>query len=162
MANICFESFEEKFNELSTNEKVAIFNNHCFNQNDPDSAFSEFDDEFFENSFSSKIDVARAIHFGTISSWNDEYIRFNGYGNLESYNEIQVLEEISDNIESIYNDEESWRDFIDDDNDYVCPECGHVFEQGEWDFNYDSALLDFVCPECGWSGNENMIQESEE
>ena len=45
---------------------------------------------------------------------------------------------------------------------YVCPNCGHVFEQGEWDFNYDTALLDFCCPECDWEGNETMLEDENE
>lgn len=49
-----------------------------------------------------------------------------------------------------------------DEPTYVCPDCGHVFKQGEYDYNYDTALLDFVCPECGWEGNENYIEHEEE
>ena len=39
-------------------------------------------------------------------------------------------------------------------NTYKCPECGHVFEQGESDYNYTTGHTDFVCPECDWEGNE--------
>lgn len=43
---------------------------------------------------------------------------------------------------------------------YICPECGRVFTQGDWNYNYDTALLDFECPDCDWSGTENdVIQE---
>ena len=45
---------------------------------------------------------------------------------------------------------------------YICPHCGHEFEQGEYDYNYDTALLDFVCPECGWEGNETQVEDLEE
>lgn len=45
---------------------------------------------------------------------------------------------------------------------YYCPECGHEFVQGEYDYNYDTAFLDFDCPECGWSGNENMVDTDED
>ena len=38
-----------------------------------------------------------------------------------------------------------------------CPHCGHCFEQGEMDYNYDTAHTDYVCPECGWEGNENQV-----
>ena len=40
---------------------------------------------------------------------------------------------------------------------YVCPECGHEFVQGEYNYNYDTALLDFECPECGWNGTDNVV-----
>ena len=43
-------------------------------------------------------------------------------------------------------------------NQYICPKCGHVFEQGEWNYNYDTGHLDFECPECDWSGTENGLK----
>ncbi len=47
-----------------------------------------------------------------------------------------------------------------DDDCYVCPNCGHVFVQGEMNYNYDFGTLDFECPECGWTGNENGVINS--
>ena len=44
---------------------------------------------------------------------------------------------------------------------YYCPECGHEFEQGEWNYNYDTANLDFECPMCGWYGTENEVEVDE-
>ena len=40
---------------------------------------------------------------------------------------------------------------------YFCPECGHEFVQGEYNYNYDTALLDFECPFCDWSGTDNNV-----
>lgn len=41
---------------------------------------------------------------------------------------------------------------------YICPNCGHKFEQGEYEYNYDSGKLIFDCPECGeWSGNDDDV-----
>lgn len=48
------------------------------------------------------------------------------------------------------------------ENNYYCPECGHKFEQGEWNYNYDYAVLDFECPCCGWSGTEYGVKTEEE
>jgi hypothetical protein len=42
-----------------------------------------------------------------------------------------------------------------------CPHCGHAFEQGEMDYNYDTAHTDYVCPECDWEGNETEVEEDE-
>lgn len=156
-----YGTFEEKFNDLSIGERIAIFNAYCSEHGDPDNEIHDFDDMFFETYFSNPIEAARATFFGDIQSWNDPYIRFNGYGNLESLSEYNAINEIDDYLEEIFEHPDAWEDYIedeDDDDEYVCPHCGHVFEQGEWDYNYDTALLDFKCPECDWEGNENELE----
>jgi DNA-directed RNA polymerase subunit RPC12/RpoP len=45
--------------------------------------------------------------------------------------------------------------------DYVCPECGHEFRQGEYGFDYDTALLYFRCPECEWEGSERDVADKD-
>lgn len=47
-----------------------------------------FDDEFFNTYFDDPYEAARAVFFGDIKNWNDDYIRFNAYRNLESTNTI--------------------------------------------------------------------------
>ena len=54
----------------------------------------EFTEVFFEESGMSAYDVARAVYFGNIKSWNDEYIGFNGYGNFETYSETDYESQI--------------------------------------------------------------------
>lgn len=61
----------------------------------------EFDDDFFDTYFESKEEVARATFFGTIQNWLDEYIRFNGYGNLESLNDYQYAKELEEGADDI-------------------------------------------------------------
>lgn len=56
----------------------------------------ENDDEFFNTFFSGKpMEVARAVQFGDYN-YNDEYVTFNGYGNLVSYTDYQVEELLKD------------------------------------------------------------------
>ena len=167
-----YEVFYEKFHELTASERIAIFNYYCYEHGDGDNAIHSFDEEFFETYFSDPMEAARATFFGEIQSWGDDYIRFNGYGNLESLNEYDALKEIEDYIVEIFEHEDTWDDYIEDEEDddeedgedgeYVCPQCGHVFEQGEWDYNYNTALLDFKCPDCDWEGNENDVEHKEE
>lgn len=55
---------------------------------DPDSQLFVFDDEFFNIFFADKpMEAARAASFGNLN-WSDDYIYFNGYGNLESTSDI--------------------------------------------------------------------------
>lgn len=61
----------------------------------------ENDEEFFEMFFTEdKMALVRAISFGEYN-YNDEYVRFNGYGNLETLNEYQLEEELKESIEEI-------------------------------------------------------------
>lgn len=64
--------------------------------------FYEFGDEFFNMFFDGKpIEAARAVFFGSIDSWGDEWIRFNGYGNLESLSDYEREQELLDNADDI-------------------------------------------------------------
>ena len=170
MAKISLEKFTEEFNNLSSNNKIAIYNVYCSEHGDTDKMLYDFDEEFFETAFGNDpIEAARATFFGNIQNWSDEYIRFNGYGNLESLSEYDAVEVAEDNVDDIYEYEDVWEYYIESEEDedededeeegaFICPKCGHVFKQGEYEYNYDTAKLDFVCPECDWEGNEHGVK----
>ena len=112
-----YETFEEKFKKLSMSERLSIFDTYCLEHGDPDDQIHSFDEEFFETYFSNPMDAARATFFGEIDSWSDEYIRFNGYGNLESMNEYEVSEKIDDYIDEIFDNPDTWELYIDNNDD---------------------------------------------
>ena len=59
------------------------------------------DDEFFDMFFEGKpAELARAIYYGDFN-YNDEYIKFNGYGNLKTYSEYGYEKLLKENIEEI-------------------------------------------------------------
>ena len=59
------------------------------------------DDEFFDMFFEGRpAEVARAIYYGDFN-YNDEYIKFNGYGNLETFSKYDYEELLEENIEEI-------------------------------------------------------------
>lgn len=59
------------------------------------------DEEFFDMFFENKpMEVARAIYYGDFN-YNDDYIKFNGYGNLETFSEYEYEELLKENIEEI-------------------------------------------------------------
>ena len=61
----------------------------------------ENDEEFFNMFFENKpAEVARAIYYGDFN-YNDNYIKFNGYGNLKTYSEYGYEKLLKENIEEI-------------------------------------------------------------
>ena len=61
----------------------------------------ENDEEFFNMFFEGKpAELARAIYYGDFN-YNDEYIKFNGYGNLETFSKYDYEELLEENIEEI-------------------------------------------------------------
>lgn len=63
--------------------------------------FYENDEDFFETYFQGKpMEAVRATHYGDYR-YNDDYVKFNGYGNLESMDDYKVIEEMQDQIDEI-------------------------------------------------------------
>ena len=61
----------------------------------------ENDEEFFNMFFENKpAEVARAIYYGDFN-YNDNYIKFNGYGNLKTYSEYGYEKLLKENIAEI-------------------------------------------------------------
>jgi len=61
----------------------------------------ENDEEFFNVYFEGRpMEAVRAAQYGEYS-YTDEYVRFNGYGNLESMSEYDYEEEMKDSIDDI-------------------------------------------------------------
>lgn len=104
-----YEKFVDLFNELDTPAKIEIFNHYC-EINRSDDTIYVFDDDFFNTFFTYPMDAARATFFGRIQNWNDEYIRFDGYGNLESLSEYDVDKDIDCYIADIHRCEDAWKD----------------------------------------------------
>ncbi len=59
--------------------------------------------EFFRDDLDK---FARCIYYGDFN-YNDEYFRFNAYGNIETLNEYDIEDEIKDNIDDIINNLEN-------------------------------------------------------
>ena len=62
----------------------------------------ENDEEFFEMFFEGThpMEIVRMTYYGDYK-YMDEYVRFNGYGNLESLSDYQYERELKDNINEI-------------------------------------------------------------
>ena len=63
--------------------------------------FYENDEDFFNTFFADNpMEVARATFYGNYK-YCDQYVRFNGYGNLESFDEYEAMKEIKAYIDDI-------------------------------------------------------------
>ena len=102
-----FEMFEKAMDDLSTEDLISIYNDI-----EGSEGIFYFDADFFDTMFATKMDVARAITCGNVN-WCDEYLRFNGYGNLVSLTPYDAREEVFDRIAEIYDHEDVWSQYID-------------------------------------------------
>jgi hypothetical protein len=72
-------------NEMDCTDLVMLNNEYCESINGMDSFIYSNDDNFLEDYFNTKSDLARAIFYGDYR-YMDNWVTFNGYGNLESFN----------------------------------------------------------------------------
>jgi len=100
-------------NQMSEHELVILNNEYCDSINGTDSHIFYNDEEFFETFFiDSPMKLAQAICFGDYQYYH-EYIKFNGYGNLETFQRMStdqlcecvptMAEYISENFNDFYN-----------------------------------------------------------
>ena len=89
------------------------------------------DEEFFEMFFEGNpMEVARAIYYGDYN-YNDEYIKFNGYGNLESFSEYDYKELLEENIEEITENLIEYAEYISIGNEELEDLLSQYFEVEE-------------------------------
>ena len=98
------KKFEDIKNYLLRNEEelrsivqeINSYNGSLDNLN-----FYENDEDFFNTFFADNpMEVARATFYGNYK-YCDQYVRFNGYGNLESFDEYEAMKEIKAYIDDI-------------------------------------------------------------
>lgn len=92
-----FKYIEIDFENKTNSEKIDLWNEYC-RENNIDNEIYTFDDDFFEVTFSNS-EPMKIFQLGCFSriNWSDEYIQFDGYGNLESLSENQAINEIDEN-----------------------------------------------------------------
>ena len=89
------------------------------------------DEEFFEMFFEGKpAELARAIYYGDFN-YNDEYIKFNAYENLESLSEYDYEEMLEENIEEITENLIEYAEYISIGNEELDDLLSQYFEVEE-------------------------------
>lgn len=90
-----FKYLELDWENKSDEEKISLWNEYCSVQSNEDEIYV-FDEEFFDMFFEGKtMEAVRAATFGKIV-WSDNYIKFNGYGNLESMDDYEAVNSIDE------------------------------------------------------------------
>ena len=91
----------------------------------------ENDEEFFDMFFKGRpAEVARAIYYGDFN-YNDEYIKFNGYGNLETLSEYDYEELLKENVEEVIDCLIKYVEHISIDNEELDDLLSQYFEDEE-------------------------------
>lgn len=95
---------KEKLREYLLNNKETLFEVvdelYTLNGSLDYMVFYKNGEEFFDVFYNSKIDAIQATYYGDYN-FADDYVRFNEYGSLESFNEYEKNEKIKSNINDI-------------------------------------------------------------
>lgn len=84
------EKIEQLIKDMSESELIEINNAYCDAIRSEDYVHAN-DEHFFDTYFAgaSPLEVLQRAHFGDYN-WSHECVRFNGYGNLESFDHFSV------------------------------------------------------------------------
>lgn len=81
------EAVKEYLNELTSAELVSIHNEYTQSCNSSDNEIYNNEEEFFNMFFENKaMEAVRAVSYGEYN-YSHDYVIFNGYGNLVSFND---------------------------------------------------------------------------
>ncbi|MEX0597374.1 MAG: hypothetical protein WD512_12845 [Candidatus Paceibacterota bacterium] len=94
---------------LSADELVDIHNHYCREANYPDDEIYENGEDFFSTYFLQAYDAIRAISYGDYE-YLHEYVKFNGYANLDTTNNPSKWIDTSDIVEHILENEHLYDD----------------------------------------------------
>ena len=90
---------------LSEHDLVIAWNTHILNDKTTNDFIYSFDDpdEFFNREYLKPSDAVRAAMMGNVS-YNDDWITYNGYGNLVSISDVYDYIDIDELAEAVVND----------------------------------------------------------
>jgi len=93
-------SIIEQIDNLNESDLVNLNNRFCCEANYNDSEIYNNDEEFFNMMLGNNpMSAARAVFYGDYD-YSCEYVKFNGYGNLESIR-FMTTDELADTVENI-------------------------------------------------------------
>ena len=115
------DSIMEYLRDLTIDELVCAVNVYCDNCNYPDDQIYYNDEEFFKTFFTDPNEAVRAVFYGDYR-YMDPYVKFNGYGNLDSYNEHNLKDDIclDDIAEDIFSNPDDYNVLLEEEEYENC------------------------------------------
>lgn len=101
------ELIADELNMMNEARLIEIHSEYCDLANYPDDKIFMNDEEFFEIYFSDTMEAVRAVCFGEYD-YNHEFVKFDGYANLESSNHAQELLDVDELAQYIFDNSEQF------------------------------------------------------
>lgn len=111
------ESIVDYLNELSNSDLVSIHNEYCQSCNYSDDEIYSNDEDFFNMFFEDQtLNAVRAVCFGDYE-YNHDFVMFDGYANLQSFNSPENHVDINAIAADILENEQNYYDIELEDED---------------------------------------------
>jgi hypothetical protein len=125
------EAIQEYVDGLSNDELIYLHNTYCQNAGSCDDEIYNNDEDFFETYFGNAMEAVRAVAFGDYN-YSHDYIIFNGYGNLETFNGGSAEDHIDKDciIDAILESPEDY-DIELEAEEFECPICNTTYDSQE-------------------------------
>ena len=109
------ETIKNWLEDLDDNDLMSVWNEYCQNINDYDNEIFTNDEYFFNDMFEKPYDIVLKIAYGSYD-YNDNFIKFDGYGNFETFNYVSDVADFDEMAEHIFENESdySYLDGLDD------------------------------------------------
>ena len=99
----------ELLKDLNDSEKITLWNEYQ-SEISSDSQIYDNDEDFFHIYFAKAIDAVRAAHYGEYN-YSDTYVSFDGYANLESFNDVDNQIDFDDLSDWLEEDPDSYQGY---------------------------------------------------
>jgi hypothetical protein len=118
------ETIKNWLEDLDERQVFDLWNNYA-RENNPDDEIFDNDEDFFDTFFSGRVmEAIRSISYGDYT-YSHDYVKFNGYGNLESFSSYDLMEYID--IDELAND------ILENEQNYYSDELCGIEEYDEED-----------------------------
>lgn len=90
----------DEINNFNSDDLVSLNNRYCEEMNYNDDQIYSNDEDFFSTFFADNVmEAVRSVSYGEYD-YSDNYVKFNGYGNLESMDYV-TTEDLCNSVETM-------------------------------------------------------------